>query len=416
MAYGAFIAIAYLLALRQFDHIGKGLLAVVIALMIASPFLATFIQFIQRSGYLGVRQNLSLTVFYPLHHAWSFLDPQRLGNNAYKDWRGDVALGPLNNFFEATIYLGVITLPLAIIGMFKRSRTRWFWIATAVVILGAMFGVMPIVQVLGRIPGFKYSPLARTAMLLPLPIGFLAAQGASLLTRKRWRDVIAATIAVACAFDLALFAGRFHPYIEPQRATIPSTPMIDYLHAQMTQGPFRVAPFFLYLWPNTSELFRIEDIRSHFSSEAVYRKMLQRIDPSSWSGTSTVIQFNSLHFNFDDPFVGLLGVRYLIEQNDIDIIKWSVFKNTRPAVDELKDAPFMLKNGQVGQRTIRVIEEPFYAIELPVSIESPTSRDPRLVVQVLRFNAVAWERAFAPDDIAIMGKVYIPLRPYARLG
>jgi len=422
MAYGAYLAIAYFVFLAlsgapapsPAKRIIQAIAAIVIALMIAAPFLATFIQFIQRSGYLGVRQNLSLTVFYPPHHLWSFLNPQRLGSNAYKDWHGDPALGPLNNYFEATIYLGIVALPLAWIGTFRRSRSRWFWIATALVILGAMFGVMPIVQVLGRIPGFKYSPLARTSMLLPLPIGYLAACGASWLSRRRWRDVIAATIAVACAFDLALFAGRFHPYIEPKVATIPSTPMIDYLHAQ--PGPFRVAPFFLYLWPNTSELFRIEDIRSHFSSEAIYRKMLQRVDPSSWSGTSTVIQFNSLHFNFDDPFVGLLGVRYLIEQNDIDIIKWSVFKNTRPAVDELKDAPFILKPGAVGQRTIRVIEEPFYAIELPVSIENATGRDPRLVVQLLRFGAVAWERAFTPADAAVMGKVYIPMRPYARLG
>ena len=190
--------------------------------------------------------------------------------------------------------------------------------------------------------------------------------------------------------------------------------MIDFLHAQ--PQPFRVAPFFLYLWPNTSEMFRIEDIRAHFSSEAKYRRMLQRIDPSSWSGTSTVIQFNSLHFNFDDPFISLLGVRYLIEQNDIDIIKWSVFKNTKSAVTELSDAPFVLQPGVVAQRTVRVDQEPFYAIELPVTIESTTGHDPRLLVQLLRFGGVAWERAFTPADCAAMGKVYIPLRPYARLG
>src|SRR5205807_801154 len=49
----------------------RTLIAVLIALMIAAPFLATFTQFIQRSGYLGARQNLSLTVFYPPHHLWN---------------------------------------------------------------------------------------------------------------------------------------------------------------------------------------------------------------------------------------------------------------------------------------------------------------------------------------------------------
>jgi len=416
MAYGAYIVFAYAVYVGRASARPGGLkpalrllLAVPIALMIAAPFLATFIQFIQRSGYLGARANLSFKVFYPLHHLWSFLNPQRLGNNAYKDWIGDVRLGPLNNYFEATIYVGVIAIPLALIGIFARSRSRWFWLAALILILGAMFGVMPFI---GYLPGFKYSPLSRVALLLPLPIGYFAACGASWLSRRR--DVIAAALAIACAFDLALFAGRFHPYLEPKTATIPTTAMIEFLHAQ--KQPFRVAPFFLYMWPNTSELFRVEDIRSHFSSEGMYRKMLQRIDPSSWSGTSTVIQFNSLNFNFDDPFLSLLGVRYLIEQNSIDIVKWSIFKNTRAAVDELKDAPFILKPGAVGERTVRVIEEPFYAIELPVSIEEQSGRDPRLIVQLLRFGGVAWERAFTPDDIAVMGKVYIPLRPYARLG
>ena len=39
---------------------------------------------------------------------------------------------------------------------------------------------------------------------------------------------------------------------------------------------------------------------------AEYRRILQRIDPSSWGGTGTIIQFNSLKFNFSDPFVSLL--------------------------------------------------------------------------------------------------------------
>ena len=422
MAYGAFIAIVYAIYLsfraeRGIWRLGgaRAAAAVLIALMITAPLVAPFIQFVQRSGYLGVRQNLSLTVFYPLHHLWSFINPQRLGNNAYKDWRGDPTLGSLNNYFEATIYVGIVALVLAVIGIAaRRRRTHWFWVAALLVILGAMFGFAPIAQVLGRIPGFKYSPLARTTMLLPLPVGYLAASATSWLSRGRWREVLAAAIAVVCAFDLALFAGRFHPYLEPKQTVIPSTPMIDYLHAQ--PGPFRVAPFFLYLWPNSAELFRIEDIRSHFLSEGKYRQMLQRIDPSSWNGASTVIQFNSLHFNFDDPFVSLLGVRYLIEQNDIDIIKWSVFKNTKSAVTELKDAPFILKAGAVGERTVRVTEEPFYAIELPVAIESATGRDPRLLVQLVRFGGVVWERAFTPADAAVMEKVYVPLRPYARLG
>ena len=60
---------------------------------------------------------------------------------------------------------------------------------------------------------------------------------------------------------------------------------------------------FNYFWPNAAELFRIEDIRSHFSSEEKYRTMLHRIDPTSFGGSGTVLNFNSLHFQFTDPLV-----------------------------------------------------------------------------------------------------------------
>ena len=83
---------------------------------------------------------------------------------------------------------------------------------------------------------------------------------------------------------------------------------IAFLQAQ--PKPFRIAPFFDYLWPNSSELYRLEDVRSHFSSEGSYRRLLERIDPSAALTTSTVINFNSLKFDFDDPLVSMLGVRY----------------------------------------------------------------------------------------------------------
>jgi hypothetical protein len=60
--------------------------------------------------------------------------------------------------------------------------------------------------------------------------------------------------------------------------------------------------------------------------------------------------------------------------------------------------------------------EPFYAIELPVAVEATAGETPALDVQLIRFGSVVYDRAFTPDDIAVMGKVYIPLRPYARLG
>jgi hypothetical protein len=180
------------------------------------------------------------------------------------------------------------------------------------------------------------------------------------------------------------------------------TPTIAYLRAQ--PKPFRIAPFFIYLWPNTSELYELEDVRSHFSSEAKYRRLLQRIDPTSFANNSTVITFNSLKFDFADPLISMLGVRYYLENRDIDIIKWTTFKNTIPGRDTIYIAP-----GTTVQRMITIDAEPFYAIELPVNIERQTRRDARLLVWLFRNNSIVFSRAFTPADISVMNRVYIPL-------
>jgi hypothetical protein len=76
---------------------------------------------------------------------------------------------------------------------------------------------------------------------------------------------------------------------------------------------------------------------------------------------------------------------------------------------------FRLKPGSTAQRTITVAQEPFYAIELPVSVDEVSGRRPYVTATLMKFGQVIWQRDFAPDDM-ILTKVYIPLRPYARLG
>jgi hypothetical protein len=253
------------------------------------------------------------------------------------------------------------------------------------------------------LPGLKYSALARLGLLLPLPIAYLAAAA-----RLR-KQLVYDAVAILVAFDLALFAGRFHPYLTHEEARVATTPTIAFLQSQ--PRPFRIAPMMDYLWPNSAELIRVEDVRSHFSSEAAYRRMLQRIDPDSWSGRSTVITFFSPKYNFADPLNGLLGIRWFIEHKYIDIIKWGVFAATVPGVKESGTIP--LRPGTVFQRTVRIDAEPFWAIELPVNIESGNGR---LEVTLLKGGAAMWSRPFTPGDANAVSKVYVPLRPYARLG
>lgn len=425
MAYGVYIAVAYavFLAIRErrfpLGRLGDALLATALALLIAAPSLVPFVQFVRRSGYLDMREKMSREVFFPPSHWKSFFDPERLGNNATKNWIGDPALGVLNNYVGSTVYVGLAAIVLALLAIANRKApNRWFWLGAAALIVVCMFGASPIPGLLAGLPGLKYSPLARLVLLLPLPAGYLAGAGAAALAEsmRRWRpaasSLLAAAIAIATATDLGVVAGRFHPYLEPVKSVVPSTPTIAFLRAQ--PGPFRIAAFFNYLWPNSAELFRFEDIRSHFGSEERYRRLLQRIDPTSWGGTSTVIQFNSLKFDFTDPLVGMLGVRYLIEHKAIDIVKWSIFSSTVPGVKET--GSLALRPGQTLQRSIRVDAEPFWAIELPASVDATVGRDPCLLVELLKYGAVVYERAFTPADIGVMSKVYIPLHPYAQLG
>jgi len=419
MAYGAYAAVAYFVYVvireRRFAPriLVTAALATLFGVMIATPSFIPLAQLVKRTGYLESRATAAAEHVFPLHHFALFVNPDHLGNRALRDWRGDHDLGTLNNYIEATVYVGVIALlliPLAIAN--RRARSRWFWLAMLAVMLAAMFGFKPVAKIVGSLPGFKYSPLTRIELMLPIAVAYLAASGAALLARGRFRRAIGMLLAVACAADLAVFAGRFYPYLEPALASPPVTPTITFLQSQ--PKPFRIAPFFLYLWPNSSELYRLEDVRSHFSSEGSYRRLLERIDPSAALTSSTVINFNSLKFDFNDPLVGMLGIRYLLEQRSIDVMKWTIFANTKAGVKEI--AAMVLEPGMAVQRHLRVDAEPFYAIELPVELQAELGRAPHLDVTLMKGPSVVYARAFTAGDITALGKIYVPLRPYARLG
>jgi hypothetical protein len=382
----------------------RALAAAAIALLIALPSLVPFVQLLRRSGYLELRRTTALEAVFPIDHLRSFVDADYLGSPVYKNWVGDHRLGVLNNYVEATTYLGAVALVLALIGVFnRRARTRFFWLGAAVLALACMFGAPVIAPIVAKLPGFKYSALARVGLLLPIPVAYLVASGAALIRVR----LVAYALAIWIAFDLGLVAGRFHPFLEPSKALVPSTPMIEFL--QRERQPFRVAPFFDYLWPNSAELLRIEDVRSHFGSEAEYRRLIQRLDPTAWSGQSTVLSLNSLKYNYTDGVAGMLGVRWYIEHNAIDIVKWSIFASTIPGVKET--GTIALKPGMQLERTVRIDAEPFWAIELPVSLQAGRGT---LQVTLLRGATVLWSRSYTASEANVMSKIYVPLKPDVR--
>ncbi|HEY5610157.1 MAG TPA: hypothetical protein VIL97_03035, partial [Thermoanaerobaculia bacterium] len=189
--------------------------------------------------------------------------------------------------------------------------------------------------------------------------------------------------------------------------------LIEFLRRQPV--PFRIAPFFSMFFPNTTELVRLEDIRAHFGSEASYRELMSRFDPSS-GAISTVILFNSLHANLKDPILALLNVRYLYEA-DIDIIRWSVYGGTVPA-EWAQEQPLLLLPGQVMQRTVTIDDQPIYALEFDALVQRASGSHPSLEIVMKRpeTGETLFARTYPAAELRKMPKLYLPVWAHARLG
>src|SRR5207244_3120555 len=107
------------------------LVAVALAAVIALPSLVPFVRLVRNTGYLPTRATAAAEHFFPPRHFLLFLAPDHLGNNGYRvNWIGDPALGILNNYVEATVYVGLLSIPLVLVAVAnRRARARWFWLA-----------------------------------------------------------------------------------------------------------------------------------------------------------------------------------------------------------------------------------------------------------------------------------------------
>ena len=125
---------------------------------LAAPFVAPFVSFLGRSGYLEARASIAGEEVgtYPADHLGALIDPFRLGNPGERLWFGDPALGPSDNFVESTIYLGLATLPLALLGALGRHRGRLFWVGASLLLLLLMFGAAGwLSAAAGALPGIR---------------------------------------------------------------------------------------------------------------------------------------------------------------------------------------------------------------------------------------------------------------------
>src|SRR5258708_36598581 len=100
----------------------------------------------------------------------------------------------------------------------------------------------------------------------------------------------------------------------------------------------------------------------------------------------------------------------------MEMIEWKRLKDTVPAVAELKGEAVTLSSGMTAQRHVRVDTEPFCAVELSATIEEVRGPNARVDVDLIKGDRVVASRSWTHSDVAVMNKIYVPIRPYARLG
>ncbi|HVS32590.1 MAG TPA: hypothetical protein VMS98_14190 [Thermoanaerobaculia bacterium] len=321
--YAAVSLLAFLALARRWvpslRFLARSAAAVVLALALMAPFIASSVRLLQDSGYLQSRENVSFEFdAYPLSHLAGLILPYRLMDDI--GWVGDPALRGINNLFESTLYIGKLSALLALAGLLRKgAASRWFWVLFLAIVLLAALAVPAVMTAVGSLPGIRFTPLTRLRFLLPVPVAYLAAAGCALVlgwlrrfpAAEGVRRLLQLVLPLALAAELGIFARAVLPFIDADLAKVGSTPALTFLKAQ--PRPFRIAAVGDWLGPNTSELVRLEDVRSHFSSEAAYRAMLERIDPGSYGSTGTLILFDGGRIRLDDSAWSFLNVRYLVD-------------------------------------------------------------------------------------------------------
>lgn len=143
------------------------------------------------------------------------------------DQAGEYALTPLTLLIgiflpsgqgghEMVIYLGLVPLVLACVGVSRTDRRSWFW--AGVIVLAVLFALGPATPVFKLayryLPGFRWvrTP-ARIFLLASLAIAILAGLGLQRLAKKgaRWSTPFAlgiGTLTLALGLGLALFFGQ----------------------------------------------------------------------------------------------------------------------------------------------------------------------------------------------------------------
>jgi hypothetical protein len=177
-----------------------------------------------------------------------------------------------------TVSLAVLFLsPFALVRR-RREPETLFWVGAAVTILLVSYA-NPLALLLAAVTPVYWT---RALLLLPVPLGFLAASGLDALVdraRRAGRDrsakAIAAIFPVLAATELLLAAQGVHA-ITPKADLTLTTPLLDRLCED--RDVFRILPLHTFLPPNSATPLGLDDIRGY-----------DALAPAAWRRVRAVI-------------------------------------------------------------------------------------------------------------------------------
>ena len=158
--------------------------------------------------------------------------------------------------------------------------------------------------------------------LLKLSLWILLGVNVILAWTKGWlaRRVFVIEVVVLLTLDIFSFGISYNPTL-PYEHVMPTTPGIAFLQEKQETGPpFRILGLDATLWPNSSAVYGLYDIRAHGSSTDRYDRYIARIDPSSQRGQGhgTVRLFSRNVAELDSPLLDLLNVRYVLVEPGVE--------------------------------------------------------------------------------------------------
>jgi hypothetical protein len=128
----------------------------------------------------------------------------------------------------------------------------------------------------------------------------------------RVRYTLALAMVVA---DLSLFGVGYNTTCDPD-LIFPDNEVTDYLSSR--EGTFRILPENVILQPSTNYMYEFQIIRGYDGLELPeYNDLLTMMKRDAWVD---IHSYNSTTLDYTSPVLDLLGVRYIVSENDLSTI------------------------------------------------------------------------------------------------